>query len=100
MPRHRLYTSNAERQVLVDHDHRGRLRSVGRFARLARQDRVGGGDGVQVGLELFDQITGGHPSEQLPSGRRKAGVTSAAGPAPFLEQIVTNTHGLQCAVGL
>jgi len=84
--------------LVVDRPNTRRSRSSRRprvsqsVIRLARQHRVGRGNGVQVGLELFDQIASGHPPEQLPARRRQTRITGPAGPAALLEQLVTNTH--------
>ena len=87
-------TQDAQRQVLVDddHDQTGPARSVVVVVAVTAEQPVGGQVGVEGGLELLDQVAGGHPAEQLLALGAEPGVSRPAPPAPFLEHFLTDAH--------
>jgi hypothetical protein len=84
---------DAHGEVLVDHDH-GRAYSsvVVVVARFAAEERIGGGDGVECGLELVGEVPVDEAAEELPVSLGKARVAGPAPPAAFLDQFLTDTH--------
>jgi hypothetical protein len=80
------------RQVFVDDDHERDLSGSGEAWIVAAQQRIGGADGVESGLELVNQVSGREPPQKLSIGLRQAGIARVSTSAAVLEQFVSDGH--------
>jgi hypothetical protein len=84
-------THDPHGQILVDHDHRGARESVS-VGLFATQERVGGTDGVDRGLELASQVPVDETPQELAVCVRQTGVASTTSPATVLTKFLTDAH--------
>jgi hypothetical protein len=86
---------DATGEILGEVDGQAHAESLGSATRAharATQGRVGAADGVELGLELLDEIAGRHAAEELPALCRQARVAGARSPPAFLEQLLADAH--------